>query len=77
VVYIRRTPQRQQIFERIQMQIEAGAAPLLSVIADNDTRWNSTHVMLQRALKLKSSINLFVSDTTDLLRDLGRVICHS
>jgi len=51
------------------MQIEADAATLLPAIANNDTRWNSTHAMLQRALKLNLTISPFVSDTTDLSRD--------
>ena len=37
----------------------------LSVVTDNQTRWNSTYLMLQRALKLRSRLSLFIDEAID------------
>ena len=34
----------------------------LTVVADNQTRWNSTYLMLQRALKLRLQLSLFINE---------------
>lgn len=39
------------------------------VVADNQTRWNSTYLMLERALKLRTQLSLFISEAVD--RDNG------
>ena len=37
----------------------------LSVVADNQTRWNSTYLMLQRALKLRQRLGVFIDEAVD------------
>jgi len=37
----------------------------LSVVADNQTRWNSTYLMLQRALKLRQHLVVFIDEAVD------------
>src|SRR5207248_1410441 len=37
----------------------------LSVIADNQTRWNSTYLMLQRVLKLRQYLVVFIDEAVD------------
>jgi hypothetical protein len=78
VVYIRRTPQRREEFdkyageklkelesvlERMQAELdlyeEEKKDPLM-VTQDNSTRWNSTYLMIERALKLRDTIDLFI-----------------
>src|SRR5947209_19743431 len=34
----------------------------LTVVADNQTRWNSTSLILQRALKLRLQLSLFIDE---------------
>ena len=34
----------------------------LSVVADNQTCWNSTYLMLERSLKLCSRLTLFINE---------------
>ena len=34
-------------------------APSLQLVADNETRWNSTYFMVERAIKLRESIDLY------------------
>ena len=47
------------------LQEEQGKAPLLPV-QDVPTRWNSAYLMVERMVKLKRSIQLYVSDHNDL-----------
>ena len=37
----------------------------LSIVADNQTRWNSTYLMLQRALKLCQHLVVFIDEAVD------------
>jgi hAT family C-terminal dimerisation region len=37
----------------------------LGVIAENQTRWNSTYLMLERALKLRTQLSLFITEALD------------
>src|SRR6266850_7931851 len=37
----------------------------LGVIAENQTRWNSTYIMLERALKLRTQLSLFITEAVD------------
>ena len=39
--------------QNLDSMIKANEKLELQVIADNQTRWNSTYLMLQRALKLR------------------------
>ena len=36
----------------------------LQLVADNDTRWNSVFLMIQRALQLKKSVDLYCLQST-------------
>jgi hypothetical protein len=49
-VKIRSSPQRHEHF---QQQLVAAKLPLLELIPDVKTRWNSTELMIERALKLR------------------------
>lgn len=42
---------------------------VLNHVADNKTRWNSTYLMLTRALELKVYIDFFVGHTLELKND--------
>ncbi|CAG8522319.1 12399_t:CDS:2, partial [Dentiscutata heterogama] len=53
IIKIRASPQRRQNFE--QQCINIGLKPL-QLISDNATRWNSTSMMIERALNLKQTI---------------------
>jgi hypothetical protein len=71
VVYIRRSPQRMDEFLHRQSQASLESArTLLQVISDNATRWNSAYSMLDRAIKLKIYIDLYVSGCPDLQEDI-------
>lgn len=50
VVKIRASPQRR---ERFHQQCVAAKLPSLELIPDIKTRWNSTELMIERALKLR------------------------
>lgn len=67
VMFIRRSPQRMEEFLKIQGNIhtEAGddstSSPLLQVVEDNATRWNSTYNMIYRALQVKDAVDVFTT----------------
>src|SRR5436305_13053226 len=46
--------------------IKANKILELQVIADNQTRWNSTYLMLKRVLKLRVRIDSFICEYTDV-----------
>jgi hypothetical protein len=66
VTYIRKTPQRREAFMDISKNDEAVEAKELQVVADNQTRWNSTYLMIKRALKLRVRIDSFIREYTDI-----------
>jgi hypothetical protein len=71
VVYIRRSPQRMEDFLHRQSQASLESAhALLQVTSDNATRWNSAYSMLDRGLKLKLYIDMYVSGCSDLQEDI-------
>jgi hypothetical protein len=69
VVFIRRTPQRRELFIKISNLEEADFAAFalnedtrkLGVIQDNSTRWNSTYMMINRALIKRHEIDSFIA----------------
>jgi hypothetical protein len=61
VVFIRRSPQRIEEFKRLQLLDLLQEFGHLQALADNATRWNSTSNMMERALRLKDPIDLFIS----------------
>jgi hypothetical protein len=59
VRYIRASPQRREKF--LQLQLETlQAVDAFMVRQNNDTRWNSTHDMIKRALELRGAIDQFI-----------------
>ena len=68
VVFIRRSTQRRELFKRISNRevddidglLLNEDAKNLGVIQDNKTRWNSTYLMINRALKKKDDIETFI-----------------
>jgi hypothetical protein len=59
VRYIRASPQRREKF--LQLQLETlQAVEAFMVRQNNDTRWNSTHDMIERALQLRGAIDQFI-----------------
>jgi hypothetical protein len=70
VAWIRRTPKRKDAFTKLTNGEEAGIVgePLLfdnlkgtGLVKDNQTRWNSTLLMILRALKLRAVIDHYCS----------------
>jgi len=59
VNYIRESPQRREAFKKLSSNDVPKAEKGLNVISDNQTRWNSTFLMLERALKLQSQIRVY------------------
>jgi len=60
IVFICRTPQRREEFAAIKdIPREHSDYDHLSLRSDNATRWNSLYLMIKRAIKLKSRIDLF------------------
>jgi hypothetical protein len=66
VHWVRHSPQRRDAFTTVcKIQNAEGSSlfdPNLShlkLVVDNDTRWNSVHAMISRALKLRSQITYF------------------
>ncbi|CAB5382552.1 unnamed protein product [Rhizophagus irregularis] len=63
IVRIRASPQRR---ERFQQQCVAIELPELELLPDIKTRWNSTEIMIERALKLRQALHNFTSADRDL-----------
>jgi len=61
--YITRSPRRRVAFKDLQ-----ATSPKM-IVRDNDTRWNSVFLMLQSAIKLKSTIDQFTFSEPDLSND--------
>jgi hypothetical protein len=71
VVFIRASPQRRQAFaaavQAVIKEANERGEPVdfkgdLTVILDNCTRWNSTYLSIERGLRLKRAIQLFLLD---------------
>lgn len=67
VKFIRSSPQRSEHFKRIAQEEEYEEYRLceestaeLEVILNNETRWNSTYMMIERALKKQTDIRAFI-----------------
>jgi hypothetical protein len=60
VVFIRRSPQRQETFSELA---EAGDKHAdLALLQDNATRWNSAYLMIDRALKKRANVDKFIDN---------------
>jgi hypothetical protein len=95
VVFIRASPQRRQAFKQsvctVVNEANERGDPVdftseLTVILDNCTRWNSTYSAIERGLKLKRAIQLFLIDfqrelPNDLLQeedwDILKEVCDA
>jgi hypothetical protein len=67
VKFIRSSPQRSEYFKRIAHEQEYEGYRLseestaeLEVVLDNETRWNSTYMMIERALRKQTDIRAFI-----------------
>jgi hypothetical protein len=65
VVKIRASPQRREHFYQ---QCIATNLPELELIPDIVTHWNSTDIMLERALKLRKALDNIALTIKDLIR---------
>ncbi|KAK4077565.1 hypothetical protein Purlil1_12327 [Purpureocillium lilacinum] len=60
--YIRRTDQRRQTLRRLQTELAGDDAIFtLEIVVVGKTRWNSIYMMINRALELRSAIELYQS----------------
>ncbi|KAJ6437067.1 transposase-like protein [Purpureocillium lavendulum] len=60
--YIRRTDQRRQALRRLQAELAGDDAIFtLEIVVDGKTRWNSIYLMIERALELRSALELYQS----------------
>jgi len=78
VIWISRSPQRVQRFLKLQT-LYSDNTPL-HLVADVVTRWNSSHDMIERAVKLRVAIDTFIDevqrkydDYTAKIKDSGRI----
>jgi hypothetical protein len=60
IVHIRGSPARRRYFESKQKEVEP-LEPVYRVVYNGGVRWNSTHDMIDRALKLKDALELYQS----------------
>ncbi|KAI7761664.1 hypothetical protein LZL87_013961 [Fusarium oxysporum] len=67
VKFIRSSPQRSEYFKRIAYKQEAEGYHLckestaeLKVILNNKTRWNSTYIIIERALQKQTDIRAYI-----------------
>ena len=61
-VHINRTPQRRALFKSKQAEADYEAEKLYEAAVDGGIRWNSTEFMIERALKLRNAVDLYVFD---------------
>jgi hypothetical protein len=69
VTFIRRTPQRMAAFRAVQTAENGEHVHALMVCADNETRWNSTFAMIERAKRVSTNLDFFVSRNAELQDD--------
>jgi hypothetical protein len=61
MVYIRRSPDREREFKSCQQSVSDNEAPIYLIIIDGGVRWNSTAIMIERAIHLRNAIELYQS----------------
>jgi hypothetical protein len=59
IVHARMTSARRRIFALKQRETADEVGRLFELIVDGGVRWNSTHDMIERALKLEDAIELY------------------
>jgi hypothetical protein len=62
VTYVRATPQRREAYKRAAAMINH---PYLMLTVDNETRWNSSLIMIQTAVKQRRVIDWFLTQQLD------------
>ena len=67
VIKVQSSPQRR---ERFKQQCNATNIPELELISDVKTCWNSTEMMIKRALKLREALHNLASSDRDLSKYL-------
>ena len=67
VIKVQLSPQR---CKRFKQQCNATNIPELELIPDVKTRWNSTEMMIERALKLREALHNLASSDRDLSKYL-------
>ncbi len=83
VKWVRSSPQRSEYFrEVIQEAVEVGDDAILlheassfelQLLQNNDTRWNSTYLMIERALRKQQQIQTFLHANTSEINPNKRV----
>lgn len=61
VTFINRSPGRRSEFKKLQERLDDTQPMIYQLLNDGGIRWNAAYLMIQRALKLKDAINLYVS----------------
>jgi len=83
VVFIRRTPQRRELVLSFADDIDSDIRDILlepsasdsniMLLQDNDTRWNSTYLMIDRALRKSNLIDAFIRRAETYSEEYKRV----
>jgi hypothetical protein len=78
VVHVRQSGQRSKLFKRLQSidinDVDSEKSVTYELIRDNKTRWNSTYDMIERAVKLRNTIDAYIQ--TQLQNDPKSSIRH-
>ncbi|KAJ6437054.1 peptidyl-prolyl cis-trans isomerase-like 4 [Purpureocillium lavendulum] len=80
VKFIRSSPQRSEYFKRIAHEQEyegyrhcEESTAELEVLSNNETRWNSTYMMVERALRKQTDIGAFILALEGELDEMKRI----
>ncbi|KDN71161.1 hypothetical protein CSUB01_11684, partial [Colletotrichum sublineola] len=73
VRFIRASPQQSERFKKVAKEVDGGSdyclftrsSSELQLILNNDTRWNSTYLMIERAVKKRHKIQAYLSGLND------------
>lgn len=73
VRFIRASPQRSERFKKVAKEVDGGSdyclfnrsSSELQLILNNDTRWNSTYLMIERAVEKRHEIRAYLSGLND------------
>jgi len=61
VIHVIASDKRTVVFEQLQVEANVGKASkrIWKLVIDGGIRWNSTYVMIRRALELKEALNIY------------------
>jgi hypothetical protein len=67
VVYVMNSGKRTDLFTKLQIDANIGVASgkKWKLVLDGGIRWNSTYLMIRRALELKEALNIYANDLRD------------